>query len=1477
MKRAYFAMLSILLAIGVCIVVSFGWFTNTEFVEPDLSGYSISAYFAGGTGAQDDPFQIKTSRHLYNLAWLQYLGYFNKPGSGNVRNDNDTEHMTQYSFVIEEDLDMEGWPLPPIGTTYRPFIGVLNGNGHKIENLVTSNNFSDFEDDATNMHKHPSTIDSSAKYINAEVIGFIGVIGKTSDTGINTIDTSEKPMELNQGLTVEPKVTNIILVGNEVKSSTNNVLIGSVAGYVNGKITNVGVKDPTLKVNSSAVVQSINNKIKNFSDYSVVGYAEDKYTTFKTNNNTTIYNPTTTYNHFTYYGMGDYNEWGGSIDMNGLYNRILNKVPASSGASTTYINNELQYINNSSKANKALYATANQVVSNLSNDSTGNYSKVNRTNTERFQYLNALYKNVIEVTKTDEIANGELISSNGNYLNLKSTYVDNTLNFNVSIDNGTNSSLATTWIADENYHLFTYNEDDGYAWYLVGNNDLSITITNNVSNASQWYWDSNYNTYYTRINSTDYYLKFFNESWTLKNTYIISDGNDNYLKYSNSTISNTKIKSDASYVMFTTDGTYPSGKIYFDNGYYLRQNNGTLNVASTDSNNQWTNSNGTLYITYSGNSYSLTYTSSDNSWKLLQENSFYVKYDSHYLKNDLSDVTKSNATAWTHSNNKFYYVDNGQTYYLRFNNDTTNKLEVSTVDSNNTWNNDDYGYYYSSNDNKYYLQYDDGWKAMELTLLGYKISRNNNYYTLNTQAGNFDLFNFDSNGMYTTYQGTKIYINVTYTTTWFIITIYSYKLGTTNASGSYILKRNNNTIRAESVPSSGGTTSVYLYYNNGWSASTSSQSLDIIPQYSYTSAILETTIEPLSIAKENTPTIKTSNQINVITRSDVIIKPSVFNYIPLNMDNNNVSSKNTGYIIAGSYDRNTIPTVSNQYSDIRISEYYFDQNINTGILNLKDSGAFSSFNSDTVRTKDTGGIHYINDTSNSYAKYKASKQNLIDTWTTANSSSLYGLHFMNASISKARLVTAPSVSINGKTETNYQMPEDCIDFQLASNGYINFFAGTYFPGNNSFFSLHEIKRNGDKEITAINHIVAIYQNKNNLAADYVYQYSNGTYSSAQYNSTDYELIFDCMWIEQPGTAEQIGYKDVNDVYKGDIFYFEIPVNKGEFALGSVDGRTGAYLFYLDIGANAAPVDRTIITQENKTVKSDYKYANGIQLIATTTVDSIDASNSAVATIPVITGLEDYKTFTVTRTGDNITFTNYSNNSTVFKSTYKGNVNITGVTLDSITTPVTIVEKVLKYIDYNKVTKSLYETTVINDGENNTGYTVYRVGDNSKTLIADQTTSDTAAKDLEYGLLEINANGAGQRVTNYTSVAVNTSEARTDLNYEFLVDTANKNDITTTVVLDYERITGTGEITNYDTSINNAPATISYTDGKISLSGYSADFVYKLTGDTITVTLNATTQVKIKINESRNYTFIINGTTATTSSDNIYTQASTSNG
>jgi hypothetical protein len=54
-----------------------------------------------------------------------------------------------------------------------------------------------------------------------------------------------------------------------------------------------------------------------------------------------------------------------------------------------------------------------------------------------------------------------------------------------------------------------------------------------------------------------------------------------------------------------------------------------------------------------------------------------------------------------------------------------------------------------------------------------------------------------------------------------------------------------------------------------------------------------------------------------------------------------------------------------------------------------------------------------------------------------------------------------------------------------------------------------------------------------------------------------------------------------------MYYYEIPVNKGEYALGSISGETGAYLLYLDIATGDESATRSVITQETSTTRSTY--------------------------------------------------------------------------------------------------------------------------------------------------------------------------------------------------------------------------------------------------------------------------------------------------
>ena len=57
-------------------------------------------------------------------------------------------------------------------------------------------------------------------------------------------------------------------------------------------------------------------------------------------------------------------------------------------------------------------------------------------------------------------------------------------------------------------------------------------------------------------------------------------------------------------------------------------------------------------------------------------------------------------------------------------------------------------------------------------------------------------------------------------------------------------------------------------------------------------------------------------------------------------------------------------------------------------------------------------------------------------------------------------------------------------------------------------------------------------------------------------TSDYSLVFSTNRIKRQ-----------NSITTNAVYYFEIPVNAGEYALGSVDGGTGAYLMYLDIATN----------------------------------------------------------------------------------------------------------------------------------------------------------------------------------------------------------------------------------------------------------------------------------------------------------------------
>ena len=1382
MRRIAALIMGIFCTVVISIAAVFAWFTNGELIEPDNTGSSVSAYFGGGDGSEGKPFLIKNSRHLYNLAWLQYIGRFNRPGLKNVPNEKNTSSLTQYCFKLEKSINMDEYEgvykyLPPIGTEEYPFIGKLDGAGYTISNLISTNDFASFGT------KHPNIVVASdpgddQKVFETNIIGFIGVIGETS--------SMKKPEDENfdfESMTIasgiEPSLTTIGLQATQVDTKQNtNVLVGVVAGYVNGTISDVGVVNGKLNVASQCGLYS---NYENLSGYTVVGFAEDEYTTKAYKNDTVVYNPTSSYISYTNRGInGSDNDWGGSMNMDDMYHRILKIIPRSGATVSSYRNSEIKY--NFTHSDIYTTASSSSHVAVNYNNSNGSYIKTNPNNGDTYNYLTSLYKTVIKVTKTNDTADGYKISNKDNYLNIVSSRVNNTLDFEVVLSNGNSSPSATTWVLGEN-KLYTYNEDDGFKYYLLANSDLSLSVTNDVSNASTWIWNTSKGSYATTIESNEYFLNYFSGEWSIKPLYIISDGNGNFLKY-DSSISNVSNMDEATIWRFSNNGTYPSGTIRNESGLYLRNNNGTLNVSNNNSNNIWYNNYNQIYNTYNNNSYYLQFTS--NTWQLITPTTFYIQYNGNYLYLNNSGTIQTSGTTniniasafnFTNTlknvggNGKIYFITGNNSYYLQYNNGTFNT--TTTANNGSTFYNDGNGLYVIYNNTNYYLQYKNNtWQmAIPTTTGGYYISYNNYYLnatdttTISGSTTPSTVWYVDGNNrVYTVISGTNYYLGATSSD---VAQLYD-----TASSARYPVS---GTVNGSVYETS--YTGWRLNYNNGyWQFSNGNYTVDwqqiVDFENTPTGTYFASNVVPLSFDLSNEALNLVSNTINVMTREQKN-EASVFNYIPLNASSTspyNVDDKNTGYIMSGAYS-------GSNYSglDIRVSQYTMaaiNQNGNVTLSNSK----FQSFGTNKIRSVngvDSNNIYYINDSNNDFVKYSESKNSLVDI--LSGNSNLYGLHFMSADININHLVTAPEVTINKKTYTNYQMPEDCIDFNVASKGYINFFAGTYYPGNNSFFSLHQIIRdetdaNGDgiadnPVITAIKHISKIYKANSTYgldykSADYVYQYEDGTYSINDFVLSKYDLVFKKEWIEEPGSYSNIGNNGSS--YVGDVFYFEIPVNKGEFALGSVSGRTGAYLFYLDIGANAQTINRTSITQKSELTTSTLEYVNGIQILATMpdkiTPRSIIASESAVAKISSVDSNGD--SYTISRTNDAITITG---GSTALTSTYFApNVTLNYVLDNSSTGSISMadVPKTTKtysqilLIDFNISIDDVYFTTITDDGTNRT---ITKSGKNADGTDMNQTELDS------WGLYKVTQNG--------NNVVVDVINPTTQLN-NFPIDIPN---------------------------------------------------------------------------------------------------------
>ena len=506
----------------------------------------------------------------------------------------------------------------------------------------------------------------------------------------------------------------------------------------------------------------------------------------------------------------------------------------------------------------------------------------------------------------------------------------------------------------------------------------------------------------------------------------------------------------------------------------------------------------------------------------------------------------------------------------------------------------------------WHLMYDEEWIVRDFS------QTSETYYTISTTTGN-NTYYFMPGGTETTNpyylrattdssQQIKWYYDSTYKAYYYMrsgASRYLMYVSTDNqviannskssSSSFYRLGNGNNVTGSGRLQMSGGGYYVYLYSanaDNGWRRTSSTSTANTFTITAHTVSFnTNDNILDSTITKWGPEYTLRDGHIDY-SGQDVT-------YFPLNAkDDYTPADNNTGYMIGGSsysagYTNNALGTV-------RIANFY---KLSTNITNFNRS----TYKLSNVRTYNASGKVTINDNNHSYQKYDASKEkveNMLKKHSSANQ--VYGLHFMNNLVSKDNVVTAKYAQINTNVYSNYQLPASSIDFNLKERGFVNFFAGTY--GNlsgedttiiDSFFSLHLIQRDSNNAITNIYEIEQILSDGNQDHA-YIYKLSNGSYTIPYsyniYNQkvkyvidtktplgnvypdeeftmsnsypSGYSVVFDTSWIK------------VHDNFDQHVmYYFEIPINCGEFCLGSVENsHFGAYLVYLDIGAFARDDD-----------------------------------------------------------------------------------------------------------------------------------------------------------------------------------------------------------------------------------------------------------------------------------------------------------------
>lgn len=585
----YCLALSLVVGATATALASFSaaWFTNGEVDDP-IIGRTARGYFAGGDGTPEigtspataGPFQIRDPIHLYNLAWLQYIGYF--------KSSDAAGSPVQKYFVLTKDIDMTGWALPPIGTEERPFYGHFDGQGFKISGLTVSNSWSDIQT------RHPDSVTQAS--FSANIVGFIGVIGPYKNAATPASYSSSANAFKNTSLE-----------GITIKSTASKTLVGLAAGYVNGSLEGVAVNDSHIDLREAGTYLD-GGFTQNLSDYSLIGHAADPNYLGKLQSSTTVTDTPVVDNPFLTQG-GD--QWGGSIDMKTMYENLRVKKYASQYYSSTFptYEEEARTLNPDGS-----YTPTTGYQPIPSSTQMGSYNDANQThnNGRNYFYHNSDTGKKLDGTTDVQTASYNFVSrykKNGfgweNYVGLGGRYSLHDYNYTKESntkydatgyyyrDSGTGNYLSTdgsslTATTDKNAAAIWFSNGQNHLYANVGKklqylNLSGATLTLGNSGTTAWTWDASTSTYM----ADGYYLIYSNGRWVAQtNTqstvfdYATIRQGSYYLSVQGGQPQPTNIATNAARLHFE-DGSYGYAYVMVNSTKRYLENNTNTTLAAT--------------------------------------------------------------------------------------------------------------------------------------------------------------------------------------------------------------------------------------------------------------------------------------------------------------------------------------------------------------------------------------------------------------------------------------------------------------------------------------------------------------------------------------------------------------------------------------------------------------------------------------------------------------------------------------------------------------------------------------------------------------------------------------------------------------------------------------------------------------------------------------------------------------------------------